>query len=200
MEASGLHLDLSKHELLNEKKSINELNLNYDFTKLLLNKMNSLGRSRPTTPKQSRSSSVNEIPFSPTKCFNELNFYKTEFDLDGDNEDEADEEEANELEKCNEQSNEKCFQKNENEIGKLLQLKQIKQLNELIFLNPPNKMSINLQDQFELDSLSSSEHFGSKWKMDSSAFVLQCLNRHNYLRKKHNVLNLNLSKNVCAFS
>lgn len=193
---ASLLLDLSKNDLLNDQnlndkqlndKHLTELNSNHnDLTKLLINKINSLNRPK------SRSGSINELlpPYSPTKCLNELNFYKTtEFDYQSsDKPNESDELKA---------SSRKGSIKSDNQINKLLQIKQIKQLNDLLFLNNTiyDKMSINLQDQFELESLTSSEP-NREWSLDDKVFVLQCLNRHNYLRKQHNVPNLNLSKNV----
>lgn len=201
MEAKApLVLELPKP--LNEKH-LDELN-SYDLTKLLFNKINSL--NRPKQPAKSRSGSINELPpYSPTKLA-ELNFYtKTKDESDVDEPESSDDEDAK-SEQDDEANIAAVIRKNSatdqtrssNQIlTKLLQFKQIKQLNELLGQSDPQhgKMPISLQDQLELDSLSSSEP-NREWNIDSNEFALQCLNRHNFLRKRHNVPNLILSKNV----
>lgn len=198
-KASSLVLELPKPEPLNEQH-LDELN-SYDLTKLLFNKINSL--NRPKQAAKSRSGSINELPpYSPTKLA-ELNFYtktKNEFDVE-DESDESDEEtksepidEANIQALIRKNSATDPTRSNNQILTKLLQFKQIKQLNDLLYPQQ-GKMPISLQDQLELDSLSSSEP-NREWSIDSNEFALQCLNRHNFLRKRHNVPNLILSKNV----
>lgn len=201
----NLVLELPKAEPLNEKH-LDELN-SYDLTKLLFNKINSL--NRPKQAAKSRSGSINELPpYSPTKL-TELNFYsktKSELDVDDDESDECEDEEPKneQIDEANlamfirkNSATDQTRSSNNQILTKLLQFKQIKQLNDLLSLNDPQhrKMSISLQDQLELDSLSSSEP-NREWSIDSNEFALQCLNRHNFLRKRHNVPNLILSKNV----
>lgn len=198
MEAktSKLVLELPKPEL-NDKRldELNELNSNYDLTKLLINKINAL--NKPTRPK-SRSGSINEIPYSPTKCLTELNFYKTSNEVeqldDPLDDDDDDDRTAVQMAQPSKQNADQI--KADNPIGRLLQFRQVKQLNDLLN-NACYSMPINLQEQFELDSFySSSSEPNRGWQLDGEAFVLQCLNRHNYHRKLHQVPNLNLSKNV----
>lgn len=190
--STDLLMDLPKQEYefknLNE---LNDLNSNYDLTKLLLTKINSLNKSS-NKPRKSRSGSINELPpNSPTKCLNELNFYKTKSEIQ-DHNDRMNENENDDL------RGQKNQTKNDNQMGKLL---QIKRLNDLLYLNASlyNNLPTNIQEQFELDSqYSSSSDPSSEWMLDDQAFVLQALNRHNYYRKMHNVPNLMMSKNVCS--
>lgn len=195
MEAKApLVLEMPKP--LNEKH-LDELN-SYDLTKLLFNKINSL--NRPKQPVKSRSGSINEQPYSPTKLA-ELNFYtktKDESDAEQSDDEEAkSDEEAKIAAVIRKNSATDQTRSNNQILTKLLHFKQIKQLNDLLGQSDPqySKMPISLQDQFELDSLSSSEP-NREWNIDTNEFALQCLNRHNFLRKRHNVPNLILSKNV----
>lgn len=208
--SSNLVLDLPPNKLLNDNQidESNEMNSNYDMTKILLNKINALNRQ---SKRKSRSGSINELQFSPTKCLNELNFYsKTKNELDGLEVNSDDETDCDKLilknqapinQQSQQQNNSLEQNRNDSQISKILQFKQIKQLNDFLLLNNSlynqTALYINLQEQFELESLySSSSESIADWQLDDALFVLQCLNRHNYFRKLHQVPNLILSKNV----